>query len=215
MVGIGVISVERVFPLILGANIGTTLTNILGALAQEANVIKVAMTVAMFQVLFNVFGVALFYPIPFLRNIVIKTGKWLGRQTCRYRWFAFVYIFLLFVFLPLLGIGLSLAGEMVVYCVGIPLIILVLIITLINALQCQKPSLLPAKLRDWSWLPEPMHSLEPYDRWLSKMCCCCRRFTRNADVKAIGGDENGDDSSGQTSQNSEVYTVCDNNNSKV
>lgn len=181
MVGVGIISVDRVFPLILGSNIGITIDNILGALSQDANAVKVAMVVALYQVLFNVFGVILFYPIPFLRNIIIKTGKWLGRNTCQYRWFALVYIFVLFVLLPLVGIGLSLAGPIVVYCVGIPLVIFMLALTLINALQCQKPSLLPEKLRNWNFLPEPLHSLEPWDRWLSKLCCCCcKKLTRNA-----------------------------------
>lgn len=179
MVGIGIISIDRVLPLILGSNIGTTSDAILGALAQDPDAVPVALQVALVQVFFNILGVLVFYPIPFLRNMVIQTGKWLGRQTCRYRWFTIVYIFILFVFLPLSAIGLSMAGDDVFLAVGVPFGIFFVVTSLINALQAQKPQWLPSKLRNWSWLPEPLYSLEPYDRLIGKFCSCCKRLRKD------------------------------------
>lgn len=179
MVGVGLISVERVFPLILGANIGTTFDSVLAALAQEPNSIRVALTVALVQVYFNVMGVIIFYPIPFMRHMVMDTGKWLGKQTCQYRWFAIVYILFLFAILPLFCVGLSMAGADVLLSILIPLAMVATFIGLINALQTQKPTWLPVMFRTWDWLPEPLHSLEPYDKYVSKISCrCCKRFKK-------------------------------------
>jgi hypothetical protein len=41
-------------------------------------------------------------------------------------------------------------------------------------LKAKKPSLLPSVLQDWSFLPEPLRSLDPYDRLLSKVAFCNR-----------------------------------------
>lgn len=177
MVGVGLISVERVFPLILGANIGTTFDSVLAALAQESDSVATALIVALVQVYFNVLGVIIFYPIPFMRHVVIDTGKWLGKQTCRFRWFAVVYIIFLFFILPLGCVGLSMAGTDVAMSVLIPLAMVAVFIGFVNALQTQKPNWLPPFLRTWDWLPEPLRSLEPYDKHISKISCtrCCRR----------------------------------------
>src|SRR4051812_3149408 len=103
MAGIGVVSIDRVLPLTFGGNIGTSIDNILGALAQDAHVVKISMTVVLFQVMFNILAVFLFYSIPFLRNMILDTAKWLGTHTCEYRWFSLVYIFVLFLLIPFAG----------------------------------------------------------------------------------------------------------------
>ena len=103
LAGVGVIQLEQVYPLMLGANIGTTLTGVLAALLNDAN----AMQVALSHVFFNVFGIFIFYPIPFMRNIVFAIARFNGRATRIWRGYPFVYILILFFVIPLVLLGVS------------------------------------------------------------------------------------------------------------
>ncbi len=69
LVGIGLLEVETVYPLFLGSNIGTTSTGMLSALATNGTQqnLEDALTIAFVHLFFNVFGILLFYPLPFLR----------------------------------------------------------------------------------------------------------------------------------------------------
>ena len=99
MVGVGVVTVERMYPLTLGANIGTTLTGILAALSQDGEHLENALHVALCHLFFNISGILIFYPIPFMR-FPIGLAKALGRTTAKHRWFAIMYLILLFVVIP-------------------------------------------------------------------------------------------------------------------
>uniref|UniRef100_A0A8C2WMZ8 Solute carrier family 34 member 2a n=1 Tax=Cyclopterus lumpus TaxID=8103 RepID=A0A8C2WMZ8_CYCLU len=177
LVGIGVISIERAYPLSLGSNIGTTTTAILAAMASPGDTLANALQIALVHFLFNVSGILLWYPIPFTR-IPIRLAKLLGNITASYRWFAAVYIISFFFLLPLIIFSLSLAGWPVLVGVGAPLVILLVIILVINMLQKRKPGCLPAALRSWDFLPLWAHSLDPWDKVVgvctAKCCCCCK-----------------------------------------
>merc|ERR1719229_661406 len=66
LVGMGVIPLEDMLPLTLGANIGTTFTGLMAALV--SNKID-ALQVALAHLFFNITGIIIFYPIPFMRKI--------------------------------------------------------------------------------------------------------------------------------------------------
>ncbi|CAM9150984.1 unnamed protein product, partial [Lampetra planeri] len=177
LVGIGVISIERAYPLSLGSNIGTTTTSILAAMASPGDTLANALQIALVHFLFNISGIILWYPVPFTR-LPIRLAKTLGSITATYRWFAAVYIVCCFFLLPLLVFSLSLAGWRVLVGVGAPLLAALIIIIVINVLQKRKPGCLPAVLRSWDFLPLWAHSLEPWDKVVgvitAKCCCCCR-----------------------------------------
>lgn len=59
LVGAGLLTVRKIFPYTLGANIGTTITAIL---ASFVTLNAVAITVAFTHLLFNVFGIIIIYP---------------------------------------------------------------------------------------------------------------------------------------------------------
>ena len=104
LVGIGVLQVEQMLPLTIGANIGTTLTAIMAALVSD----KVeSLQVALAHLFFNVTGTVIFYPIPFMRRIPIHAAKQLGRATRFWRGFPIVYIAVMFVILPVCLLALS------------------------------------------------------------------------------------------------------------
>lgn len=52
----GLVSIERVFPLTLGSNIGTTITGILASLSGPAKTLKFSMQIALCHTLFNITG---------------------------------------------------------------------------------------------------------------------------------------------------------------
>lgn len=177
LVGIGVISIERAYPLSLGSNIGTTTTAILAAMASPGDTLPNALQIALVHFLFNISGIVLWYPIPFTR-IPIRLAKGLGNITASYRWFAAVYIICCFFVLPLFVFSLSLAGWEVLVGVGVPLIVMLIVIIIINVLQKRRPSCLPTVLRSWDFLPLWAHSLAPWDKVVgmctAKCCCCCK-----------------------------------------
>ncbi|KAL4238077.1 hypothetical protein ACF0H5_002789 [Mactra antiquata] len=184
LVGIGVVSIERMYPLTLGANLGTTFTAIIIALSQNAEDMPVAFHVALCHVFFNVSGIILFYPIPYMR-VPIKMAKCLGNTTARYRWFAIMYMLLMFVCLPGVVFGLSSASWVALVGVVVPVTIIMVLTCAISVLQKRRPSVLPTKLRTWDFLPIWLRSLEPYDncikRFLSQFklkCKCCFRIKK-------------------------------------
>lgn len=97
LVASGIMTVEAVFPITMGANIGTTTTAILASFA-TGNI--AAITVAFVHFLFNMIGVCVFYPIQFFRQIPIRLAKWLGEIAFRRRRIAVFYVFFSFFILP-------------------------------------------------------------------------------------------------------------------
>jgi sodium-dependent phosphate cotransporter len=174
LVGMGIVTVERVYPLTLGSNIGTTITSMLAALTADADHIQDTMQISMCHLFFNITGIMIFYPMPFMRKIPISIAKALGTVTAKYRWFAIFYLFLMYLFLPLIVFALSLPGLAVLLGVGIPILVFFIVVVIINIVQDKRPHWLPAVLRDWSFLPKPLRSLEPFDRVMTTaLCCCC------------------------------------------
>eukprot|EP00746_Dinoflagellata_sp_MGD_P150393 gnl/MRDRNA2_/MRDRNA2_82285_c0_seq1.p1 gnl/MRDRNA2_/MRDRNA2_82285_c0~~gnl/MRDRNA2_/MRDRNA2_82285_c0_seq1.p1 ORF type:complete len:578 (+),score=115.14 gnl/MRDRNA2_/MRDRNA2_82285_c0_seq1:97-1734(+) len=106
VVALGIISVEDMLPLTLGANIGTTCTAFLAAIVTEK---KNAIMISVCHLFFNIFGIAIFYPVPFMRRIPIKIAYRVGDHVLKYKWFGPFYICLVFVVVPLLLFLCSLA----------------------------------------------------------------------------------------------------------
>ena len=104
MVAAGILTVESVFPITMGANIGTTTTAILASFA-TGNI--AAITIAFVHFLFNVIGVVCIYPIPLFRKIPIKLALTFGVIASKKRHYAFIYVLVVFFVLPSLLIFLS------------------------------------------------------------------------------------------------------------
>jgi solute carrier family 34 (sodium-dependent phosphate cotransporter) len=100
LVGAGILTIEQIFPYTLGANIGTTVTAMLAAMA-TGNI--TAITVAFAHFSFNVFGVIFIYPIKF---IPIAMAKWLSKLSLKNRLYPILYIIIQFFIIPFLIIYL-------------------------------------------------------------------------------------------------------------
>lgn len=190
LVGIGVISIERMYPLTLGSNIGTTATGILAAFAQDEDRIPDSLQIALCHLFFNISGIIIFYPVPKFRP-PINAAKFLGCQTAKYRWFAVVYLIVVFFLFPAAGFGLSLVSWIALACVFGPLLLLFIFILIIKLFQNKCSRVLPVKMRTWKWLPVWLRSLEPYDRMLMILTgnfSFCRKFgcCKGADEERSG-----------------------------
>ncbi len=104
LIAAGILTVETMFPLIMGANIGTTTTAILASFA-TGNIS--AITVAFVHFLFNAIGVCFIYPLKIFRKIPIALARNLGNLAFRKRRYIFIYVLSLFFLLPGLLILLS------------------------------------------------------------------------------------------------------------
>jgi len=103
LAGAGVVSIRQIFPYTLGANIGTTGTAILAALATQNHI---AITVAFAHLFFNIYGILLLYP---LRFIPIRTAEFVARKaaesTSNLVIFVTIYILLHFIPVALIFLG--------------------------------------------------------------------------------------------------------------
>ncbi|KAH7714788.1 Sodium-dependent phosphate transport protein [Aphelenchoides avenae] len=116
LVGVGVVTLDKLYPLILGSNVGTTFSGVLAAFSSDPAKLTQTLQIAICQMIYNLLGIVLFYPIPPLRRFPIFLSMKLGDTVAK--------------------------------------------------LSC--PHCLPIKLRDWNFLPRPLHSLHPYDRAMMK-----------------------------------------------
>ncbi|MEQ2279275.1 hypothetical protein AMECASPLE_007708 [Ameca splendens] len=172
LIGIGVISIERAYPLTLGSNLGTTTTALLAALASPGNKLAAATQVALCHFFFNLLGILLWYPIPATR-LPIRMACALGKCTARYRWFAVLYLLLCFLLFPSVVFALSMAGWKVMTGIGIPVIILIIYVTTVNLLQARRPDFLPLRLQNWDFLPVWLTSLQPMDDLITRVTLWC------------------------------------------
>jgi len=186
LAGAGLISLERAYPLTLGSNLGTTTTSILASFAAGGDNMRAALQIALVHLTFNVTGILLFYPIPWMRW-PIAVARALGNVTSQYRWFAVLYLALMFFIFPLTLFGLSMAGPIPLY-IAVTLIISTIIFSVVvNNLQTSAPRYLPAFLHNWNFLPLFLHSFEPWDRVImgAVSCCCRRKGWDDAELKQV------------------------------
>jgi sodium-dependent phosphate cotransporter len=175
LVGVGVISVERVVPVVLGANIGTCVTGVLAALAADSSKLYLTLQVAFSHLLFNITGIVIWYVIWPMRAIPVGASKFLGNTTAKYKWFPIAYLVVCFFLGPLIVMGISLGSNAAAATIVIIFFLVCLFVCFINWMQGAHKDKLPAGLQSWDWLPVWMRSLEPMDRAIcgpmAKMCC--------------------------------------------
>lgn len=103
MAAAGIIGIKHVFPVALGANVGTTVTALLASLATGQ---PEALTIALVHLLFNISGIVVFYPIPTMRKIPIFAATRLAEKATKNRFFAVLFIFVVFFVIPAAAIFL-------------------------------------------------------------------------------------------------------------
>lgn len=98
----GVITLRNAYPVTLGANVGTTITALLAAMAASR---PEALTIALVHTLFNVFGIVILYGVPFMRPLPIKAAETLADLAVERRTIALGYVLITFIVVPLVGLA--------------------------------------------------------------------------------------------------------------
>jgi sodium-dependent phosphate cotransporter len=99
----GKIQLSGIFPFIIGANVGTTITAIMAAMFKS----DAAISIAIAHLLFNAIGTLIFLPVGSIRNMVVKTADQFSILASRYRLIFFFYILITFFLVPFLLIYFS------------------------------------------------------------------------------------------------------------
>ncbi|MGD2136429.1 MAG: hypothetical protein PVF27_09725, partial [Gemmatimonadales bacterium] len=86
----------------IGANIGTTLTALMAALAATGPHARAGVTIALVHLLFNLSGTVLVYPIRRVREIPLAGARWLANTAVQSRTLALLYVVVLFYGVPAL-----------------------------------------------------------------------------------------------------------------
>jgi sodium-dependent phosphate cotransporter len=107
LAGTGVFTIQQIYPFVLGANIGTTITALLAVTAISGPMADTALAIALVHLFFNVFAIAILYGIPFTRNIPIQMAETLANLAMRSKWYVVAYIAGVFFVIPLLLIAIS------------------------------------------------------------------------------------------------------------
>lgn len=103
--GAGTLTVRQIYPMTLGANVGTTTTALIASLAVTGEGAKLALTIALVHMLFNVFGIFFLFVLPFMRDLPVRAAELLGKVASEKKIYAVVWVVTVFIVIPLLGIG--------------------------------------------------------------------------------------------------------------
>jgi len=101
LAGAGILTLRQIFPYTLGANVGTTVTAMLAALAVGE---LSAVTVAFAHLLFNLSGIVVIWPIPSIRRIPLRLARSFSIVAADHRWLAIAYILVCFYAVPFAAI---------------------------------------------------------------------------------------------------------------
>ena len=92
--GAGVLHLSQIFPYQMGANIGTTVTAFLASFVTGSHE---AVSVAFTHLLFNIYGIAIFWP---LKQIPIKMARFFSDLTQKSKLIPIIYILVAFFLIP-------------------------------------------------------------------------------------------------------------------
>jgi sodium-dependent phosphate cotransporter len=97
LIGAGILTMKQIFPYMIGANLGTTITAMLASFAIGGEGAKVAITVAFAHLWFNIAGASIWYP---LKKVPIVISDKMAEICSRSRKFAFIYLAIMFYVIP-------------------------------------------------------------------------------------------------------------------
>lgn len=107
LAGAGLLTLEQAFPVTIGANVGTTVTALLATLAVSGANAHAGVEIALVHLLFNLSGIALVYPVPFIRRLPLVAARSLARAAVESRKWALLYVLGLFYGLPAILVVLN------------------------------------------------------------------------------------------------------------
>ncbi len=101
LAGAGILTIQQIFPYTLGANVGTTITAMLAALAVGE---VPAVTVALAHMLFNICGILVIWPLPAIRRLPIIMAEKMTHIAMYSRIIPVVWVLFFFFAVPAMAI---------------------------------------------------------------------------------------------------------------
>ncbi len=108
LAGAGLVTLAQVFPITLGANVGTTITALIASAAvaaetpEQAKQALAARQIALVHLSFNLAGILVWYAPPPLRKIPLRMAEWLADFAAEKRRWAIAYVAFVFYGVPAL-----------------------------------------------------------------------------------------------------------------
>lgn len=102
----GTLSLRQIYPYTLGANIGTTLTALIAAMAASEHA-EEALTIALVHLLFNIFATVVIYGIPALRKLPLLGASALADAATRNKWYVVIWVVGVYLALPAAIVAVS------------------------------------------------------------------------------------------------------------
>ena len=107
LAGAGVLRLSQVYPITLGANIGTTVTALLASMAVSGETAFAARQIALVHLAFNLAGIGIWYVPAFLRAIPLAMAGWFAEFATRHKRWALFYVAGIFYGVPALVVLLT------------------------------------------------------------------------------------------------------------
>jgi sodium-dependent phosphate cotransporter len=103
----GVLRLEQAFPVTLGANVGTTVTAFLAALAVSGPNATAGLEIALVHLFFNLSGILIIYPVAGVRRVPLRAAEALTALALRSRRMVVVWVITLFYGIPTIVLVVS------------------------------------------------------------------------------------------------------------
>src|SRR5262249_4781275 len=99
--GAGVLTPGQIYPVTVGANLGTTFTVVFAAFAVVGQDAKIGLQAAFVHLLYNLFAIIVIYVNPLLRPVPLFCAETFARVASERKWVIAVYLITVFIALPL------------------------------------------------------------------------------------------------------------------
>jgi sodium-dependent phosphate cotransporter len=103
LAGSGLLTVHSVYPVTVGANIGTTATALLAAMTGNL----AGLAIALVHLVFNLLGTFVFFVLPFMRFLPVRCAELLASSIDKTKFVGLAYVAVMFFILPLTFIYFS------------------------------------------------------------------------------------------------------------
>ncbi len=98
--GAGILTPAQIYPVTVGANLGTTFTVVFAAFSVVGQDAKIGLQAAFVHLLYNVFAIVAIYVIPILRPVPLFCAQTFARIASERKWVIAVYLITVFLVLP-------------------------------------------------------------------------------------------------------------------
>jgi sodium-dependent phosphate cotransporter len=100
LAGAGLVTLRQIYPITLGANIGTTVTAFIASMAVTGEAAMAARQVAIVHLGFNLAGILIWFVHPAMRNVPLAAATWMAGMAAESKRHAVLYVFGAFYVLP-------------------------------------------------------------------------------------------------------------------